>query len=146
VSAFTHSFLYFLTYAAMNLCNPYVLEQGLHRAVGGSIERGQTFYDSMKQCRLVLMDNKQLVIAPAAADEGDVVCLLQGGQSACILRPYQQRYWKLISGDCRVFGNEDFMSPEDFHSDIDEFSGPPIFPYSTYCEKNKERMEIFTIC
>jgi hypothetical protein len=93
-------------------------------------------YECLQECKLVLMDNDELAIAPEAARAGDVICIFQGGQSPCILRSHQERYWKLISGDCYIFDSDYLLS-------IDR---ELAFPYAEVCEENKEDMEVFTIC
>jgi hypothetical protein len=99
----------------------------------------QGFRDSMEQCRIVLIDDNWLAIAPAAACSGDVICIFQFGQAVCVLRPHEDCYWKLISGDCHVLGGDELLEKGDYY-DV------PIFPYKTYCEGEKGRMEVFTIC
>jgi hypothetical protein len=68
-----------LTSLALSLCEPYILHRDLQRGLHVRDGPEQAFYDSMQQCRIVLMDDNRLAIAPDAACEGDVVCLLQSG-------------------------------------------------------------------
>jgi hypothetical protein len=123
----------------MSLCDAEVLDRDLHREVYCRSSCAQELRDSMEQCRIVLMDDNRLAIAPDAACAGDVVCLLPCGQSLCVLRPHQDLYWKLISGDCHVFGSDKFL-------DEGNSFEVPIFPYAMYCKENEHRMEVFTIC
>jgi hypothetical protein len=49
---------------------------------------------------ICLLDNGDLTIAPANAELGDVVCILSGAVSPCLLRQHADGTWGLISGDC----------------------------------------------
>jgi hypothetical protein len=95
----------------------------------------QSFYKNMQQRTMVLMDNNRLAVVPGTARDGDVACLFEGGQSPYILRPRQDSHWRVISGGCRLFGSEEYLSEE----------VAPVFPYAAYCKKLKELMETFTI-
>jgi hypothetical protein len=90
----------------------------------------------MHECKIVLTDTEELFIVPGQAKKKDLICIPKGGVSPCILRPLDDRYWKLISGDCHHFGGHSLQS------DVVE----ELFFYDEYCEKNKERLKIFTIC
>jgi hypothetical protein len=70
--------VFFLTNVAIFELGPRSLQLELRR---GSPTGGQSLYDSLQQCRVVLMGDGRLAIAPGAAQEKDVICLLQGGQS-----------------------------------------------------------------
>jgi hypothetical protein len=123
----------------MSSFDEHSLDRDLHRktCIHNSGEQG--LGDSMEECRIVLMDDNRLAIAPCAAYSGDFICLLQCAQAVCVLRPHENCYWKLISGDCHVFGGDEFL-------DRGDHFGAPIFPYRSYCEEKEERMEVFTIC
>lgn len=58
------------------------------------------FRSAMENCRLFLTKNDEIGIAPARAHEGDVVCLIKGAISPCLLRQVSEKHWSLVSGDC----------------------------------------------
>ncbi|KAF2125227.1 HET-domain-containing protein [Dothidotthia symphoricarpi CBS 119687] len=62
------------------------------------------FFESLQQCRIVLLDNNQICIAPDAACTGDTVCFLRDANSPCILRQGLNGDWTLVSGNCDVYG------------------------------------------
>jgi hypothetical protein len=111
------------------------IEEELGRDESRAMQPGW-LYECLQGCKLVLIDDDGLAIAPEAAHAGDVICIIQGSQSPCILRSYQERYWKLISGDCHIFNGHYLFSNGENVS----------FPSTEFCEKNKEDMEVFTIC
>lgn len=63
------------------------------------------FFDSLHQCRISVMDNKEGVIVSACAEREDVVCILSGTYAPCLLRPDRFENWTLLSGDCYIFGD-----------------------------------------
>ncbi|PVH96700.1 HET-domain-containing protein [Periconia macrospinosa] len=81
-------------------------------------EDAVAFFESLHQCRISLMGNKELAIVPACAERGDVVCILSGTDAPCVLRSGQPENWTLISGDCYIFadsyidGNGWFLSDD----------------------------------
>ncbi len=61
------------------------------------------FYYTLQQCRVILLDNGQLCIAPEGTEVGDTVRIFAKSIAPCILRPNSSGKWRLISGDCFVF-------------------------------------------
>jgi hypothetical protein len=80
------------------------------------------------------MDNGELVIVPGAAQLGDVICVLSGSISACALRPFPDRSWALVSGDCSIF-EDNYRSQEDH----------VIMLGDEYVAYNQDRVEEFRI-
>lgn len=126
---------YLLTLLAMQLRSEDSIKRELGRDESRTLCRGW-LYQCLQGCKLVLMDNDGLAIAPEAARAGDVICIFQGGQSPCILRSHQENYWKLISGDCHIFDGDYLLSETE----------DSVFPYAEFCEGIEEDMEVFTIC
>jgi hypothetical protein len=126
--------VYLLISLAISSLRACSIEESFGR--GSEREYSGWFYECLQECKLVLTDSDGLAIAPEAARAGDVICIFQGGQSPCILRSHQENYWKLISGDCYIFDSDYLLSID---RDL-------AFPYAELCEKNKEDMEVFTIC
>ncbi|KAH4059143.1 hypothetical protein HBI24_242860 [Parastagonospora nodorum] len=91
------------------------------------------FHEGLAESRIVLTDTFDLAIVPAAACIGDTICMFQHGQSPSLLRQQDERRWKMISGDCYVFGR---MGRE---RDAE-------FPYRRYCARGAADMETFEIC
>jgi hypothetical protein len=89
---------------------------------------------SLQQCSIVLLENSELAIVPGSVQDGDVVSILQGTISACILRPIGKEYWILVSGDCFVF-TDDFRPLTD----------PTLFDSDKYIAFNDEKAEVFNI-
>jgi hypothetical protein len=79
------------------------------------------------------MDNGELAIVPAKAQDGDVMCVLSGSVSACLLRLDGSGRWILISGDCYPF-------TENFRRE-----GGTEFEYSEYTASHKDCAEQFRI-
>jgi hypothetical protein len=92
------------------------------------------FCEALQQCRVALMDNDELCIAPSDAQSGDTICAFAGAESTCLLRPLDQGHWKLISGDCFVFNN-----------DYEHSSGFPSFDGDVYLENVTGSLERFVI-
>jgi hypothetical protein len=75
------------------------------------------------------MDNDQLAIVPEAAQPGDIVCILRGTVTPCLLRRDCDGCWSLVSGDCYIFGIDwETVSESD-----------------AYVESNRDRVEKFTL-
>jgi hypothetical protein len=70
-----------------------------------------TFLETLQRCRINLLDNGDLVIAPEAVLCGDVICILSGTVSACALRFNMDESWSLISGDCHL-STQEFTHPD----------------------------------
>ncbi|EUC41293.1 hypothetical protein COCMIDRAFT_40509 [Bipolaris oryzae ATCC 44560] len=78
------------------------------------------FFNSLNQCRIGVMDNKELIIVPACAERENVVCILSGTDAPCLLRPDQFENWTLLTGDCHIFGDS-FRVPSTVFFLCDEF-------------------------
>jgi len=65
------------------------------------------YYYALQECSIALLENDGLVIVPGTARDGDVVCIIAGAIAPCLLRRCEDECWKLISGDCHVFGDQD---------------------------------------
>ena len=57
----------------------------------------------MNNRRIFVASNGFLGTAPESARQGDVICILEGSDSPCLLRRKSKKKWALISGDCFVF-------------------------------------------
>jgi hypothetical protein len=75
------------------------------------------------------MDNDQLAIVPGAAQPGDVVCILFGTVTPCLLRRDRDDCWILVSGDCHIFG----------------IDWETVRESNAYIESNRDRLEKFTL-
>jgi hypothetical protein len=92
------------------------------------------FVRSMQQCCIILLDNNELAIAPRDVQDGDLVCILPGSISACVLRPAETEHWSLVSGDCFIF-TQNYRKP----GYQDEFE------CDEYITDNQEKAELFRI-
>lgn len=59
-------------------------------------------YQSLDHCRVVVIGDEFVGIAPEQAVMSDLVYTIKGGTQACILRPAPNNMFRLISGDCYV--------------------------------------------
>lgn len=91
------------------------------------------FFESLQQCRIVLLDNDHIGIAPDLACNGDIVCVFQDADSPCILRQGQDEKWTLISGNCAVFDDRLGLCTVHFSSEF-------------YLEDYGNNLETFIIC
>lgn len=80
------------------------------------------------------MDNGEIAIGPSDTQCGDTVCILWGTESACAVRPSQDGFWSLISGDVYIFTEE---------YKVDE--SPMWFMSDDFISDNYERAETFVI-
>jgi hypothetical protein len=69
------------------------------------IEKIEYFREAMGNCRLFATEGDITGIAPQNAQEGDVVCILKGAYSPCILRHIAMDQWSLVSGNCYLQGH-----------------------------------------
>lgn len=65
-------------------------------------ENWTAMYQSLDQCRVVVIGDELVGIAPEQAVISDLVYTVNGGTQACILRPAPNNMFRLISGDCYV--------------------------------------------
>jgi hypothetical protein len=75
-----------------------------------------------------------LVIVPKAVKYGDVIIVLSGAISACVVRPFPDGSWSLISGDCHIFADDSMFSGVTSHFVCDE-----------YVACNQDRVEEFRL-
>ncbi|KAF2094038.1 hypothetical protein NA57DRAFT_25350, partial [Rhizodiscina lignyota] len=79
----------------------------LHR-IASSLEPGDRFHSetianfrtTMDNCRIFVTEHGEIGIAPQNSQEGDIVCIVRGAYSPCILRQIPGGFWHLVSGDC----------------------------------------------
>ena len=82
-------------------------------------EESTSLYEALQKCSIALMQDGGLAIVPGAAQDSDVVCIIAGAISPCLLRPYRDGCWKLVSGDCHIFGGEyDSIAASDAYVDL----------------------------
>ncbi|KAF2742424.1 hypothetical protein M011DRAFT_529884 [Sporormia fimetaria CBS 119925] len=67
-------------------------------------QRWAYFYLRLQGSCIALLDNGVLTVVPQAAQVGDVICLISGAPAPCLLRPLEEGYWKMASGDCPIPG------------------------------------------
>jgi hypothetical protein len=93
------------------------------------------FQTSLRRCKIFLTDNGHLGIGPEATVTKDVVCILRGADSACILRQKEGRLWSLVSGDCHLLDER-----YELDDDLDGFS------CEIYLKDGSAELEEFDIC
>ncbi|KAF2635552.1 HET-domain-containing protein [Massarina eburnea CBS 473.64] len=81
-----------------------------------------------------LLDNGELATVPSSARHGDLVCIISGSDSTCVLRPDTHGNCTLISGDCYIFITS-FLSRNFPRWDF----------FGEYIECNQDRFEGFKI-
>ena len=69
-------------------------------------EECSDLYESLQACSIALMQDGGRAIVPGAAQDGDVVCILEGAIAPCLLRQRRDECWLLVSGDCHIFGDD----------------------------------------
>lgn len=57
---------------------------------------------ALQSCRIVLCGSSCIAIAPRSAMEDDVLVVIEGAPSPCLIRPSFNGTWSLISGDCHA--------------------------------------------
>jgi hypothetical protein len=58
------------------------------------------FRTDMESCLLFVTEDDTIGIAPQNSQAGDVICIVQGAYTPCILRQIARDKWSLVSGDC----------------------------------------------
>lgn len=91
------------------------------------------FFESLQQCRIILLDNNQLGIVAESAQIEDVVCIFPGAHSPCVLRQSMDGHWMLVDGAFFVF-TFDYRSEENFDFLCDD-----------YLKDNQDRVEDFRV-
>ncbi|KAH3907818.1 hypothetical protein HBH56_181360 [Parastagonospora nodorum] len=71
-------------------------------AIGG--EQIRNFEKALQQCRIILLDNGELAITPGSVRVNDVICIMPKTDAPCALRSNEKGAWRLMSGDCYIFG------------------------------------------
>lgn len=64
----------------------------------------QTLCDRLDNCRFFSSEDDIVGIGPSAMKEDDILCVLKGSFSPCVLRPSSNGNWHLISGECATMG------------------------------------------
>jgi hypothetical protein len=80
------------------------------------------------------MDNGELVIIPEAVRCGDMIIILSGAISGCVVRPFPDGSWVLVSGDCHMFTDE-----------FRPFEDSQILLCEEYVAYNQDRAEEFRL-
>lgn len=70
--------------------------------IGG--EQIRNFEKALQHCRISLLDNGELAITPGSVEVKDVICIIPKTDAPCALRPVGKGAWRLMSGDCYIFG------------------------------------------
>lgn len=96
-------------------------------------ENIEDLFKSLQQCRISLLETGELMVVPASARCGDIVCILSGSNAPCLLRPNQDGNWTLISGDCYIFS--DFTFPDH----------PGVFMCDEFVAHNQDSVQEFII-
>jgi hypothetical protein len=78
------------------------------------------------------MENGELIIVPGAVQCMDVVCVLSGAHSPCVLRPDREGNWALVSDDCHMLTKE-FTDTEG------------SFVYDEHVMRNQSKLEQFVL-
>lgn len=87
---------------------------------------------SLQFCRIFLTDSGHLGIASSPVEVDDIVCIIKGADSPCILRLTSSTSWALVCGDCHVLDG-DYKSrymerfscrayPEEYCDELEEVS------------------------
>ena len=71
---------------------------------------------------------------PEAVQCGDVIVVLSGTISACVVRPFLDGSWTLISGDCHIFADDSMFS-----------KATCFFMCDEYVASNQDRVEEFRL-
>ena len=80
------------------------MSKGYSRLI--SDDDARLFRETLQQFRISLMDNGELILVPGAVQCMDVVCILSGADSPCVLRLVREGNWALVSGDCYILTEE----------------------------------------
>jgi len=80
-------------------------------------------YRAHHRRRPFVTDRKYIGVGPQAADRGDVLCVLHGGQTPYLIREVGHGLWTII-GECYVHG---FMDGESFLMNMENMTETFIF-------------------
>ena len=71
---------------------------------------------------------------PEAVKCGDVIVVVSGAISVCVVRPFLDGSWTLISGDCYIFADDSMFAEVTGH-----------FMCNEYVACNQDRVEEFRL-
>jgi hypothetical protein len=72
---------------------------------------------ALQNCRIVLREPSYIAIAPCSAMEGDILVVIEGAPSPCLVRPSLRGTWHVVSGDCYAVSLDPLISLENWDED-----------------------------